>query len=144
MSTLNKVQLIGNMTAAAEIRETQSGQKVANFSIATNRTWKDAAGVKQTQSEFHNIVAWTNLADVIEKYTSKGKKIYIEGRLQTRSWEDQSGAKKYRTEIVAENVILLGSPGEKTGGLTTEDVASTFGSNVSNVSDEIHIDDIPF
>ena len=89
MSTLNKVQLIGNMTAAAEIRETQSGQKVANFSIATNRTWKDAAGVKQTQSEFHNIVAWTNLADVIEKYTSKGKKIYIEGRLQTRSWEDQ-------------------------------------------------------
>lgn len=71
MSTLNKVQLIGNMTAAAEIRETPSGQKVANFSIATNRSWKDAAGQKQTQTEFHNIVAWGNLADIIEKYTSK-------------------------------------------------------------------------
>lgn len=110
MNSLNKVQLIGNMTASPEIRETPNGQKVATFSIATNRSWKDATGMKQDQVEYHNIVAWRGLADIVERYTGKGKKIYIEGYLQTRSWDDQSGAKRYKTEIVADNIILL-SPG---------------------------------
>lgn len=109
MNSLNKVQLIGNMTADAEIRETPNGQKVASFSIATNRVWKDAAGAKQEQVEFHNISAWAGLASIIEQYTGKGKKVYVEGRLQTRSWDDTAGQKRYKTEVVAENIILLSS-----------------------------------
>ena len=111
MASLNKVQLIGNLTADPEVKETPSGQKVANFSIATDRTWKDSNGMKQEQVEFHRIVAWTFLAELAEKYMQKGKKVYIEWRLQTRSWDDPSGQKKYMTEVVAENIILLSSPG---------------------------------
>jgi single-strand DNA-binding protein len=107
MNSLNKVQLIGNMTADAEIRETPNGQKVASFNLATNRTWKDAAGAKQEQVEYHSVSAWAGLASIIEQYTGKGKKVYVEGRLQTRSWDDPSGQKRYKTEIVAENIILL-------------------------------------
>jgi single-strand DNA-binding protein len=78
MSSLNKVQLIGNLTANPEVKETPSGQKVANFSIATNRVWKDTAGAKQEQVEYHNIVAWGNIAGIIEQYVIKGQKVYIE------------------------------------------------------------------
>ena len=110
-NSLNKVQVIGNLTAEPEIRETPNGQKVATFSVATNRKWKDASGVLQEDTEFHNCVAWRGLADIAEQYMHKGKKVYVEGYLKTRSWDDTAGVKRYKTEIVAENVILLSSPG---------------------------------
>ena len=153
MYSLNKVQIIGNLTANPEVRETPNGQKVANFSVATNRSWKDAAGMKQDQSEFHNIVAWGFLADLAEKYFTKGKKIYVEGRLQTRSWEDQTGQKKYRTEIIAENCIMLsGGPSESTesyGGAPDMDVPEEISSptvkrTAQKKEQEIDIKDIPF
>lgn len=109
MNSLNKVQLIGNLTANPEVRETPNGQKVATIGVATNRVWKDASGMKQEQTEFHNVVLWRGLAEVAEKWLSKGKKVYVEGYLQTRSWEDQAGVKKYRTEIVGDSLIMLSS-----------------------------------
>ncbi len=110
-NSLNKVQVIWNLTAEPEVRETPNGQKVATFSVATNRKWKDASGVLQEDTEFHNCVAWRGLADIAEQYMHKGKKVYVEGYLKTRSWDDTAGVKRYKTEIVAENVILLSSPG---------------------------------
>lgn len=153
MYSLNKVQLIGNLTADAEVKQTPSGQKVANFSIATNRTWKDNAGVKQEQVEYHNIVAWGFLADLAEQYFKKGGKLYTEGRLQTRSWEDQSGQKKYRTEIVAENAIMLSgkaSGGDEGGYMTpakeapAEVTPAKTRKTTKKQEEEIHVEDIPF
>ncbi|MFA6193504.1 MAG: single-stranded DNA-binding protein [Parcubacteria group bacterium] len=106
--SLNKVLLIGNLTRDPELRSTPSGQSVANFSVATNRVWKDPqSGEKKEAVEFHNIVMWRRLAEIAGQYLHKGSKIFLEGRLQTRSWQDQSGNKKYMTEIVAENMQML-------------------------------------
>lgn len=106
---LNKVMLIGRLTKNAEVRSIPSGDMVASFSLATGRQWTDkATGQKKSQAEFHNIVAWRKLADVVSQYCRKGSQIYIEGHLQTRSWDDPTGKKQYRTEIVADNIILLG------------------------------------
>lgn len=116
---LNKVMLIGNLTRAPEARTTASGQTVCSFGVATNRVWTDASGQKQTQAEFHNIVAWSKLAEICTQYLSKGRKVYVEGRLQTREWEGQDGAKRQRTEIVADNMIILDrAPGQGQGGQT--------------------------
>ncbi len=152
MNSLNKVQLIGNLTANAEVKETPNGQKVASFSLATNRVWKDSAGMKQEQVEYHNVTAWAGLATLLEQYTSKGKKIYVEGRLQTRSWDDQAGVKKYKTEIVAESIILLsanGSREESYGEASQMDEAATAATPAKvrkspKIEEEIHIEDIPF
>lgn len=105
---LNKVLLIGNLTRDPELRSTASGQSVSNFGLATNRVWKDqTSGERKEAVEFHNIVMWGRLAEISGQYLRKGSKIFIEGRLQTRSWQDQSGTKKYMTEIVAENMQML-------------------------------------
>lgn len=106
---LNKVMLIGNLTADPQLRTIPSGQSVASFSIATNRRWKDQnTGELKEDAQFHNIVAWRKLGEICAQYMKKGMKVYIEGRLQTRSWDDQqTGQKKYRTEILAENMIML-------------------------------------
>jgi single-strand DNA-binding protein len=129
---LNKVQLIGRLTRDPEIKTTPSGQNVATFSVATSRSWKDQqSGEKKSVTEFHNIVAWRKLADIVGQYMKKGKQVYIEGYLQTRSWDDPTGSKKYRTEIVADNMIMLGSAGgdggsaSYGGGTTTQPQAST-------------------
>ena len=106
-NSLNKAEIIGNMTADPEIRETPNGQKVATFSIATNRKWKDKNDQLQEETEYHSIVAWRWLADIIEKYTSKGKKVYVAWYLKTRTWEDKEWVKKSKTEIIADNIILL-------------------------------------
>lgn len=114
---VNKVILIGNLGRDPEMRSLPSGQAVATFSIATNRRWKDKSGDKQEQTEWHNIVVFGRQAEVAGQYLTKGKQIYLEGRLQTRSWDDkQSGEKKYRTEIVCENFQMLGGPGGGGGG----------------------------
>lgn len=107
MYSLNRAQLIGNATADPEVRALPSGQRVANFSIATNRRYTDSAGVQQDVPEYHNIALFGKLAEIAEQYVRKGNKIYLEWRIQTRSWEDQSGQKKYKTEIVGEQMIML-------------------------------------
>ncbi len=110
---LNKVQIIGRLTRDPEVRTTPTGKNVCSFSVATGFTWTDQSGQKKEQTEFHNVIAWGKLGDIIGQYMKKGRQIYIEGRLQTRSWEGQDKKKNYRTEIIAENMIMLGSkPGE--------------------------------
>ena len=109
--SLNKVQLIGNLTRDPELRQIPGGSTVATFSIATNFTWTDQSGQKQEKTEFHNIVAWRKLAEICGQYLKKGGKVYIEGRLQTRDWEGEDGVKRYKTEIIADNMIMLDRKG---------------------------------
>lgn len=108
MGSLNRVQLIGNLGKDPEVRAIPSGTKVANFSIATTETYTGKDGQKSEKTEWHNIVLWRGLADIAEKYLRKGSQVYIEGKLQTRSWDDQNGQKKYITEIIADNLVMLG------------------------------------
>ena len=115
--SVNKVILVGNLGKDPEIKYTQSGIPVAKFSLATNERFKDKSGEWQDRTEWHNIVAWQRLAEIVGEYVKKGSKVYIEGSLRTSSWEDkQSGEKKYRTEIVAQDLVLLGGRGEGSGG----------------------------
>ena len=107
--TLNKVQLIGRLGGDPDLKYTPSGTAVANFSMATNRVWKDQDGNKQEETDWHRIVLWRKLAEIAGEYLQKGSLTYIEGRLQTRSWEDDNGNKHYMTEVVAENLVMLGS-----------------------------------
>jgi len=134
---LNKALIIGNLTRDPEIRTTTSGQSVASFGVATNRVWKNpSTGERQTSTEFHNIVAWGRLAEICQQYLKKGSKVYIEGRLQTRSWDDPSGVKKYRTEIIATNMIMLDKKGEQPT-VEVEERSQT-------EEEEINVEDIPF
>lgn len=109
---LNKVMIIGRLTADPESRTTPQGTAVTNFSVATNRVWKDQQGQQQNAVEYHNIVAWRRLGEICAQYLSKGRQVYIEGHLQTRSWQGQDNQKRYRTEIVADNMIILGNKGD--------------------------------
>ena len=108
MASVNKVIILGNLGADPELRYTNSGTAVANFRIATNDRWTDKGGESQERTEWHSIVAWSKLGEICGKYLKKGRPVYIEGRLQTRSWEDQSGNKRYTTEIIAQNMQMLG------------------------------------
>ena len=108
MASVNKVILIGNLGKDPEIRTTPQGTSLARFSVATTTTWKDASGAKQERTEWHDVVAWEKLAQICGEYLHKGKMVYVEGSLQTRSWEDQNGQKRYKTEIKATNVVMLG------------------------------------
>ena len=110
--SLNKVMLIGNVGKDPEVRQTESGAKVASFTLATTERYKAKDGSVKDNTEWHNIVAWRGPAEVAEKYVHKGSQIYVEGRLRTRSWDDQNGAKRYTTEILAENIQLLGKKEE--------------------------------
>ncbi|MEI8229865.1 MAG: single-stranded DNA-binding protein [Candidatus Peregrinibacteria bacterium] len=112
MKSVNSVTLLGNVTRDPELKATPGGQSVCTFGLATNRTWRDGAGEKQSLAEFHNLVAWGSLAEFCGQTVKKGKPIYIEGYLKTRSWETPEGAKIFRTEIVVENIILLGAKPE--------------------------------
>jgi single-strand DNA-binding protein len=115
--SLNRVQLIGNLGKDPEIKYTPQGTPVAKLTIATNERFKDKAGEWQDRTEWHNVVLWQRLAEIAGEYLKKGGKVYIEGRLQTRSWDDKtSGQKKYMTEVVASDLILLGGRGEGGGG----------------------------
>ncbi len=141
---LNKVMLIGRLTADPEMRQTASGQNVSSFGFATGRKWKDSmTGEMKEQTEFHNVVAWGKLAETVNSYAKKGKQMYIEGHLQTRSWDDkESGQKRYKTEVVADNVILLGSAGDGGSRGGAGDDAAMPAQPVS--SDDITIEDVPF
>ena len=110
---VNKVILIGNLGADPEVRYTPDGAPVANFNLATSESWNDrSSGEKQERTEWHRLVVWRKLAEIAGQYLKKGSKIYIEGKLQTRSWEDQSGQKRYTTEVVVNELQMLDSRGE--------------------------------
>jgi len=105
--SINKVILIGNLGSDPELRFTPSGVQVANFNLATSESWTDKSGERQERAEWHRIVLWRRLAEIAGQYLKKGSKIYIEGKLQTRSWEDQNGQKRYTTEVVANSMEML-------------------------------------
>lgn len=150
--------VIGNLTRDPEVKNTPTGATVATFSVATNMVWKDQAGQKQEKVEFHNIVAWRKLAEICGQYLRKGSKVYIEGRLQTRDWVGQDNVKRYRTEIVAENMIMLDRAGS--GGAQSNDFPPMPSENSSSEpvidvnepasggnepsEDEIKVENIPF
>lgn len=158
-NSLNKVQLIGYLASDPEVRSLPNGQKFANFSVATNRTWMDASGIKQEKVEFHNCKAWRGLAGIAEQYMKKGGRVYLEGHLETSSWDDATtGAKRSKTEIVADSIILLGSnTGSGGGGYSSS--SSEYSAPISSSEysapmtpnrakpaqeEEISIEDIPF
>ena len=106
---LNKVMIIGYVGRDPEMRYTPSGRPVTSFSVATTRSWKDSEGESHEETEWFNVVAWGNLAEICRQHLSKGQPVYVEGRLQTRGWEDDTGKKHFRTEVVANEMIMLGS-----------------------------------
>jgi single-strand DNA-binding protein len=148
---INKVMLIGNLTRDPELKALPSGIKVCSFSLATNRTFKDKDGVKKDATEYHNVVVFARVAELVAQYLKKGSQAYVEGRLQTRSWE-QNGEKKYRTEVVAETVQFgsrptgSGAPSSsspaKAGDKKSEAAAPS--EAIEYPSEEINPDDIPF
>jgi len=111
--TVNKVHLIGRLGADPEVRYAPSGSAVANFNLATNRSYKDKEGGMQEQTDWHRIVAWSRLAEFAKQYLHKGMRVYVEGRLQYREWQDQNGVKRYGTDIVANDIQMLDSPGNR-------------------------------
>ena len=112
---LNKVQLIGHLGDNPEVRSTQSGTAVVNVSVVTNEQWTDRQGEKQERTEWHRIVFWDKLADIVGQYLEKGSRIYVEGRIETREWEDKEGQKRWTTEIVAREMKMLGDPSGANG-----------------------------
>ncbi|NVP17810.1 single-stranded DNA-binding protein [Candidatus Gracilibacteria bacterium] len=145
---LNKAQVIGRITQDLELKQTPNGQNVLSFSLATNRNWTDSSGNKQEQVEFHNIVLWGKLAEIAMQYSGKGKKVFIEGRLQTRSWEAQDGTKRYKTEIVGENMIMLEGKSETSSQEynydNNENSSPAIRKSSQKQEEEISIEDIPF
>lgn len=143
---LNRATIIGNLTRDPEVRSTPNGRSVCSIGVATNRFWTDTNGVKQKQAEFHNVVLWGKLADIAGQYLKKGQKVYFEGRLQTRDWTGQDGAKRTRTEIIADNMIMLGSRGAgdyPAAGSVAQSATVEQSTNESN-NEEIKVEDIPF
>lgn len=151
--SLNRVQLIGNLTRDPELRQIPGGQTVATLSVATNFSWTDQSGNRQEKAEYHNVVLWRKLAEIAGQYLKKGSKIYVEGRIQTRDWEGEDGVKRYRTEIVAENLIMLdrkgdmgGSSEPSYGGGLKKPAQDNSAADVvaMNAVDDVTIDDLPF
>ncbi|MBI2642209.1 MAG: single-stranded DNA-binding protein [Candidatus Wildermuthbacteria bacterium] len=141
---LNKVFLIGRLTENPEIRTTSSGQEVSTIRIATNRMWTDKQGQKQREAEYHSVVLWGRLAQIAGQYLQKGGLVYIEGRIQTRSWDDSQGQKRYRTEVVAERLQLGPKSAGKTPGLgETPGVNDAEPQQTPGVNSEPKTEDIP-
>lgn len=136
----NKAIVLGNLTRDPETRTLPSGQSVVNFSVATNRVYTDKSGAKQQTAEFHNVVAFGKLADICSRYLTKGKIVLVEGRIQTRSWQAQDGSKRYRTEIVMEN-MQMGPRGSGGGSGSDSGDKTTSASQPAPASEEIPIID---
>ena len=142
MASLNKVMLIGNLGKDPEVRFTASGQAVASFSLATSEKFKGKSGDMEERTEWHNITLWGKLAEIAGEYLSKGKTVYIEGRLQTRKWQDKSGNDRYTTDIVGDKMQMLSAKGERSGG---GDTSSPQKSTASSYEEPpFQDDDIPF
>lgn len=146
MAGVNKAILLGNLGKDPEVRHLDSGRAVANFSIATSETYKNRNGERVTNTEWHNVVLWTPLAEIAEKYLKKGNQVYIEGRITTRSYEDKDGVKKYITEIVGRELTMLGSrSADSNRGYESSDSNNQYESSNSNIeSAEEETDDLPF
>ncbi|MCO6358879.1 single-stranded DNA-binding protein [Roseivirga pacifica] len=148
MAGVNKVILVGNLGKDPEVRHLDNGRAVANFSLATSETYKNKQGERVTNTEWHNIVLWTPLAEIAERFLKKGGQVYIEGKLTTRSWDDQDGNKRYTTEVVGREMTLLGSrqDGDYAGGGSSaapQQQAAKTESPVSNIPED-DTDDLPF
>ncbi len=142
---LNKAMIIGNLTRDPETRNTPSGQTVTSFSVATNMVWTDQSGQQQKKVEFHNVVAWRRLAEICGQYLQKGSKVYIEGRLQTNEWTGQDGVKRFKTEIITENMIMLDNKGNGPQKSSPENASSEKKQNKEEGSEEeIKVENIPF
>jgi single-strand DNA-binding protein len=137
MASVNKVILIGNLGRDPEVKYTQSGTAVANLNLATNEVWTDKAGQKQERTEWHRVVVWGKQAQILSEHLTKGKQIYVEGSLQTRSWDDREGNKRYTTEIRAVRVLMLG---RAEGARTEPEGAGSEVEMVPDVTDE----EVPF
>ena len=157
MLSLNRATIIGNLTRDPELRYTPNGSAVASFGVATNRSYVDqSSGEKKDSVEFHDIVTWGKLAEICAQILAKGRKVYIEGRLQTRSWEGQDGVKRQKTEIVAENMLVLDRPKEWGPGGAPVNSAPVMNNSDMGVqsapaddmgvenSGEVNLEDIPF
>ncbi len=147
--SVNKAILVGNVGKDPEVRYLEGGTAVASFSLATSEVYKNKSGEKVTQTEWHNIVAWRHLAELAEKYITKGKQLYIEGRITTRSWDDKDGNKRYTTEIVANSIQMLGRKGDENNGgqgvSSGDQKSDTTKANEPEFSeDSTEEDDLPF
>jgi len=151
----NKAIIIGNVTRDPEIKALPSGAKVASFALATNRVWKDQNGQKKEQSDFHNIVVFGRQAEIVGQYVKKGSMLMVEGRIQTRSWDDAQGQKRYRTEIVADRVQFGPRSGAQTGGGSLQGDTDAHAQqapasgpkdleSIEYPDDDINAEDIPF
>ncbi|PID52030.1 MAG: single-stranded DNA-binding protein [Candidatus Moraniibacteriota bacterium] len=157
---VNKAIVVGRLTQDPEMRTTPNGQTVANFTIATNTKWKDQSGQQQERTEFHNIVAWGRRGEIIGQYVTKGQELYVEGRLETRNWDDKdTGKKMYRTEIIMENFEFGAKAGGGNGGGNYNNTATPQQNqpaaeqkkddeiptiNLDDEQDEVKIEDVPF
>lgn len=154
MYDLNRVTLLGRLTRDPEVRTTATGKTVASIGVATGRSWTDQAGVKQEKTEFSNCVCWGKLADIAGQYLTKGRRIYLEGRLETRDWTGQDGVKRYRTEVIVENMIMLDGPRGAGTGAGVPMAVPQNGSNNADLNSQptaeepepevIKVEDIPF
>lgn len=154
MLNLNRAMVLGNATRDAELRTTPNGKSVASFAVATNRRWKDQAGEVKDEVQFHEIVAWGKLAEIAAQIVKRGTKVYVEGRLQTRTWEGQDGARRDKTEIIADNIIGLSGRPEGTNNSefsqapnkdeTPSNTKVDKSDKKETPEDEINLDDIPF
>lgn len=148
--SVNKVILVGNVGKDPEILFASTGTPKANFTLATSERFKDKSGEFQERTEWHNLVAWQRLAEIVRDYVKKGSKLYIEGRIQTRSWDDKEGQKHYKTEIVVNDLVLLSGRGEGDGGGSRSSSSSQYDQRPPAHADdlvqstEITDEDIPF
>ncbi|HXH28306.1 MAG TPA: single-stranded DNA-binding protein [Candidatus Polarisedimenticolia bacterium] len=142
MASVNKVILIGNLGRDPEVRYTQNGSAVANFTLATNEVWNDKSGERQERTEWHRIVVWGKQAEIVREHLTKGKQVYIEGSLQTRQWDDREGNKRTTTEIKANRVVMLGRP--EGGAQASRGGPGAGSTEVVNEEPPPSEDDIPF
>jgi single-strand DNA-binding protein len=143
---LNRATILGRLTRDPELKTIPSGQSVATLSVATNRVWTDNSGVKQERAEYHNCVLWGKLAEIAGNYLTKGRKVYLEGRIETRDWTGQDGIKRFRTEIVVDNLIMLdgGNRNEVNQNNNAPIINNDSPANFNNSEEEIKVEDIPF
>lgn len=143
---LNRATILGRLTRDPELKTIPSGQSVATLSVATNRVWTDNSGVKQERAEYHNCVLWGKLAEIAGNYLTKGRKVYLEGRIETRDWTGQDGVKRFRTEIVVDNLIMLdgGNRNEVNQNNNAPIINNDSPANFNNSEEEIKVEDIPF
>lgn len=145
--SVNKVIIVGRLGADPETKTLSSGQTVANFNLATSESWMDKEGKKQEKTEWHRVVVWGRLAEICGQHLGKGRQVFVEGKLQTRSWEDQQGQKKYTTEIVANNIQFLGAPSDRAGASNQQSQGGGYQSHAADFSPEPSFDsneEIPF